>query len=625
MKKNKIIITISVVLLAIVVGISCTVIFSNIKSSNAYTDNWTSYRSYYVGEKDSDGYYKITTPNQLAQISYSNTSYQNAKIRLYADIDFAGKNWTPIGNGSTPFKGVFDGQNYTISNMLVPNTYEYAGLFGNISEAEISNIIFKNCSVSSYRYSGMVSGYAYDATINNVLVGSSSCLSQYQTGKRADLYCGGICGNVSNTSIQKCFVNGTRVNAYSASTDENYNLWAYAGGIVGYAYSSDISLSYFSANGRYLQENTYNYANIVYCGGIVGYGVDTTVSKCYNTSGMYGTADKYGNYSKPSSYTGGIIGKASSCTVKYCFNRGDVKGYASGYVDSYTKKSLDYNKYVGTSYVKDVNGTLTGGWDLYMAYGDARFEGYGGDYGTTLKVWEYEDTIYNAYAGGIVGYSDSGKIYQSYNTGSVSANGPDTRKANIYFKWAGIKHGAGGNQCNLLLQIVIKYAYQYKIGNVVGYYNNLYYYSNYYENAITIKQTPNITQTYIVNGKTYSDHVAQLTKWNDTYAYSTKDSNWYLKSYNGKAYYTYFDIDASNPNYIYFNALYSDGSDSGTKTQYGYFSTGINYSPASDGSATLSERGSTGISVGSSKLSSTVWATNANINNGYPYIKQLYW
>ena len=41
-----------------------------------------------------------------------------------------GQNWTPIGNNTNQFKGTFDGDNHTISNLTITGSNSYVGLFG---------------------------------------------------------------------------------------------------------------------------------------------------------------------------------------------------------------------------------------------------------------------------------------------------------------------------------------------------------------------------------------------------------------------------------------------------------------------------------------------------------------
>ena len=64
--------------------------------------------------------YQIYLPSELAWVAKNNTSkseFYGSTIELKHDIDLKGKPWTPIGSSSNPFRGVFEGNGYTISTL----------------------------------------------------------------------------------------------------------------------------------------------------------------------------------------------------------------------------------------------------------------------------------------------------------------------------------------------------------------------------------------------------------------------------------------------------------------------------------------------------------------------------
>lgn len=81
----------------------------------------------------------IKTPEELVDFRdkvNSGLSYEGKTINLGANIDLSGVcgenigNWTPIGNPSTTyFRGTFDGNYYTISNIYINTTKSRQGLF----------------------------------------------------------------------------------------------------------------------------------------------------------------------------------------------------------------------------------------------------------------------------------------------------------------------------------------------------------------------------------------------------------------------------------------------------------------------------------------------------------------
>ena len=162
------------------------------------------------------------------QAADGSTQYAGKYIKLTADIDLEGINWNPIGSmtgdhGS--FKGVFDGDNHTISNLKIEQDGNGLGLFAYTSgNAVIKNLNLDNVTVKSTNnsnYVGGVVGNAYASTkIENVHVTGDVLIS----GRG---YIGGIAGhgyvvmdNVSVVANEGGLITST--------------FWC-AGGVLGYA------------------------------------------------------------------------------------------------------------------------------------------------------------------------------------------------------------------------------------------------------------------------------------------------------------------------------------------------------------------------------------------------------
>ncbi len=121
-----------------------------------YDDDYSSTYGWYAsadsrGVDENGTTYTVSSAAGLAYIAkLVNTSESTTSINilLNADIDLAGKVWTPIGTLDHPFTGTFDGNGHTISNMLVVgNTYN--GLFGVVKNATIKNVLIKDAQVAS--------------------------------------------------------------------------------------------------------------------------------------------------------------------------------------------------------------------------------------------------------------------------------------------------------------------------------------------------------------------------------------------------------------------------------------------------------------------------------------------
>ena len=109
--------------------------------------------------------YIIKTPDDLKKASYDLTK----SYKLGNDIDMAGKKHYMIGNFDKRYSGIFDGDGYTIENIIVnAPKLQYAGIFG-YAKKTITNIKVKNASITGYTDVGGVLGYSYPgATVSYI-------------------------------------------------------------------------------------------------------------------------------------------------------------------------------------------------------------------------------------------------------------------------------------------------------------------------------------------------------------------------------------------------------------------------------------------------------------------------
>lgn len=243
----------------------------------------------------------------------SQNGFFEKHILLKADLDLNGTvhPWTPIGNTTAPtppdpwvssgkiFKGTFDGDNRTISNMNVTtissSNYIYVGLFGYVKNATIRNVGVVNASVvtvsshssgSAYVSSGGLAGYVDDSTITNCYATGviTTESSSYRT------YSGGLMGLAGYSSITNCYATSV-VTAPSQS-----------GGLAGYVEYSTIMNCY--ATGAVSATDHYPRA-----GGLVGQTKDGSITNCYATGAV--TAKS----SSSDISAGGLVGFASQGSI----------------------------------------------------------------------------------------------------------------------------------------------------------------------------------------------------------------------------------------------------------------------------------------------------------------------
>ena len=252
---------------------------------------------------------EIRTPEDLLNME---SGYH---YKLMNDIDLSETLWTPIDN----FRGVFDGNGYTISNLTYIQTYQdqsiETGMFKQIRYSEIKDLTLENIIVlitlktgSNDSYSMNVGGLAGTieySNLENVKVNGQVDLNNqtYQYGN----YAGMIAGIIRNSELSMISVEGfvkstgevagisSRFEYSSLSyaiahidlqSDLNYNI----AGIVVDAYYS--TLEYVYATGRIYGEHYYNY-----------YGIANRLDRSTMTNSFSYMTDMNSNVLRSFSYT----------------------------------------------------------------------------------------------------------------------------------------------------------------------------------------------------------------------------------------------------------------------------------------------------------------------------------
>ena len=185
-------------------------------------------------------------------------TYEGKYIKLTDNIDLASIiNWTPIGNKTSPFNGMFDGGNHIISNLVIKGQKEYvtgatyyAGLFGAMkggATAGIKNLTIENADVTACLYVGAILGYSYiGGIIENCHVKGNISVDAYSYAGiivgRHD-YSAGNNVNGEKMSIYNCSVEGSPNNA---KVNCDYAV-SYAGGIVGFVAEGGYTFSNLTA------------------------------------------------------------------------------------------------------------------------------------------------------------------------------------------------------------------------------------------------------------------------------------------------------------------------------------------------------------------------------------------
>ena len=219
-----------------------------------------------------DGVYQIANAYNLASFAaVVNGGENDADAVVTADIDMTGFEWpAPIGDWTvsginSAYKGHFDGQGHTISNLVYTTAKNWHGFFGVLtSGALVENFnIAGTITIASGNSNVGVVGYMRDnsTTVRNIK--SSLNINNNSLGARV----GGIVGTIDagTATVDRCTYSGT-LDGNDNEGNGNY------GGIVGYFANNANAIGNITNclfDGKVINSNA-SPGNCTF-GGIVGY------------------------------------------------------------------------------------------------------------------------------------------------------------------------------------------------------------------------------------------------------------------------------------------------------------------------------------------------------------------
>ncbi|MBR5910948.1 MAG: hypothetical protein IKZ55_03105, partial [Bacteroidales bacterium] len=179
-------------------------------------------------------------------------------FRLEADLDYSGKTYTPVGTNDNRFRGHFDGNFHSISNVVInqPNLSQQ-GLFGYISnEGTVVNLVLgAGSSITGKREVGGIAGICVGFITGCIVSEGVTITGTSFAGGIAGVMNGTVseCVNKASVSVSDGNVGGIAGWANKATLNDNLNFGAvsgsnYVGGIVGYNFFSTSSNNYYAGN-----------------------------------------------------------------------------------------------------------------------------------------------------------------------------------------------------------------------------------------------------------------------------------------------------------------------------------------------------------------------------------------
>ena len=304
---------------------------------------------YEPAQLNASGYYEIANGGNLFWFAkHINTVDRTASAVLTADIDLEGRPWTPIGSTgeeNNNFRGVFDGQNYTIRGLNVEGGRAGLGFFGEVRTGTVKNFtIYGEVVVNTeVDYVGGVIGSICglngenDLERNGAVIQNITSYVNLTAKVHGPGMIGGFVGYANHQSlIEKCSWYGT----FDAG---EYRVDSGAGGFIGKIQenSSEVTIRNCAAYGTIktnYAKNSFNNTPTIYMGGFLSFSntnAKTTLENCLFA----------GKFEKGSNLTDeallGAFGTLRSVNaIKNCYYLAD-DGLAAVHSDSNLKPGSD--------------------------------------------------------------------------------------------------------------------------------------------------------------------------------------------------------------------------------------------------------------------------------------------
>jgi hypothetical protein len=306
-----------------------------------------------AGSGTTENPYLVSTIEDFAFLSW-HCGILDKQIKLTTNLDLSGITIYPIGDLG-PFIGVFDGNKYTISNVVInqPGS-DCVGLFGFIGTGgQIKNLELENINITGDDSVGGLVGQncgtltdccATGSVVGSVniggLAGSSSkgiLTSCHAAGLiSGDTFVGGLVGQNGGTA--------TLITCYATASAGGTSC---VGGLVGV--NSGILTSCYATGSASGKSRV---------GGLVGWHWVGEVTACYAIGSVYGNSN-----------VGGLVGRKDTGSITACF--WDIQ--TSNMTDGVGSLNPDPNGVMGldTTAMMKLSTFTSAGWDFDLNDGDA--------------------------------------------------------------------------------------------------------------------------------------------------------------------------------------------------------------------------------------------------------------
>ena len=482
------------------------------------------------------------------------------------------------------FSGTFDGDNKTTSGLNINNHKCYQGLYGYINNGTVKRLTVEGNITAGAGSAGLIAcieNGKIENCINRANISNTDDSTYVNYINDNSIFIGGVCGVINGETK---IINTT--NKGNIKCNVGICNSTIAGGVVGFINEKAINTKIENcSNSAEVKINSVTITGktaLPSVGGIVGCLWEGKISKCNNTGKIYSVETSNVAYNTAGGIVGGCLNirKTNDNKIEKCWNKGEIENSVAGGI---VGQNTDYT--------------------VENCYNIGKVKN---NYKCAMN-----DNEYALSGGGICG-ANAGAIQNCYNKGEIENNGSAKLATNMR-SCASIGGIAGGSALGIISNCYNKGTIKAlqsieeqrgaSAGGIIG---------TNYGNILNTYNEGNI----ITNGNSVVS-MGGIVGWEYPY-----DVNRYINNV-----YNIGNLnEAENPNKASIKGGVV-GVHSSTKTVWTNFcwleGTGATHtvgtSTGEDPTKYTSEQIKNLITNG--ELPSTDWATDSNINNGYPHLK----
>ena len=294
------------------------------------------------GNGTSSSPYEIASTNDWNTLADNLSTYQSSYFKMTANVGTVTK---MVGSKNTPFKGIFDGDGYTLTVDITDQTNQGTAPFSCINNATIKNLKVTGTVTSTYHGSGLVGFTVGDNTIENCHISTNV--------ESDNTHIGGIVGHGQEATVR----------IIGCVYDGNLKSSNHIGGLLGW---SNAGIHLYVSNSLFngtTENNSNKFHPIAFRNGSVSsygyftncyYTKDSNFSDSGSTNNLFHQGNNYHMYGTIYKHaypvSGSNVTVALTGTTEYEYNVSQITGYSIYESSSSTNSGIVYDGTVYAGY-----------------------------------------------------------------------------------------------------------------------------------------------------------------------------------------------------------------------------------------------------------------------------------